>query len=148
MNLVFKGTEYKAVDVELQDSNYDSRIGECLLNSYNVAKKSNTVNIVEGFLVTKFKDGTFESVGHVWNEEVGIYFDVTLGLNKHHKNIKSNTYYIAEVYGIDDIKTEERLKPGSGMFDTDAKTEVHIVFKTNIKAMEKELRSFLNLVKE
>lgn len=52
--------------------------GHCFINSYNVATKYNSVNIVEGIIIGSIKDrGVFKITPHVWNKKNEIHFDVT-----------------------------------------------------------------------
>lgn len=118
--------------------------GDCIFNSYKVAEKIDNVKMVEGFLVSYFEDGTLECVGHVWNEINGSHFDVTKGIKKHDKIIKSDNYFIASVYDSKDKKTVKMPKAGGGMYDIFlGETEKHLAFKTEVKLIEKDLLSFL-----
>lgn len=152
-NLNFKNVEYQQIEtVETPEeylakkNNIDVKAGDCLTNSYEISRKFPKVDIVEGFLVTYFDDGIIESVGHVWNEIDGIYFDETIGLKNSDKKIIKNEYYLADKYTSNEIATEEKEKPRAGLSSLFEKPIIQkfIVFKTNVKKLESELREFLN----
>ncbi len=72
----------------------------------------------------------------------GSFFDVTIGIKKHSEKVVKNEYYLAITCESCDIKTKEAMKVGASMYNF-ADTETHIVFKTNIKEIEKEFREYL-----
>lgn len=127
-------------------NNIDVIEGKCLNNSFLISKKFPEVSIVEGFLITYFEDGKIESVGHVWNEIDGIYFDETVDLKKTDEKITKSEYYFADKYTSNDISTELREKPKVGLSSFFEKPiiEKHMIFKTNVKKLEIELKEFLN----
>lgn len=115
--------------------------GYCLLNSYNVAKIKRC-NLVEGFLVTKFKDNSLNCVGHVWNEINGSHFDFTLPIKGIREDIESHEYFLVEKYDWKEKKTEMRKENGQppSIFERDiVKLQPHIVFKTNVQLKELDM---------
>lgn len=149
----FKGVEYTKVEVtKISDSHRKEidklslKSGNCLGNSYEIAKKISGINIVEGFLITYFEDGKIESVGHVWNEIDGVYFDETINLKKNDKKIAKSEYYLADKYTLNDISTElkEKSTVGLSSFFEKPIMEKHIIFKTDVKRIELELKEFFN----
>lgn len=157
MNLIFKEIEYQKIEVsktpqkcDAKKNNIVVKDGECLNNGYLFSKKFADVNMVEGFLLTYFEDGTIESVGHVWNEINGVYFDETIGLKKNEKKITKNEYYLAEKYPLTDISIELRRKVliGLSSYLEEPIMEKHLIFKTDVKKLEKELKELLNKKEE
>ena len=102
--------------------------------------------MVEGFLITYFEDGKIESVGHVWNEIQGVYFDETINLKKTDEKITKSEFYLADKYTPSEISTELREKPKVGLSSFFEKPimEKHMIFKTDVKKLEIELKDFLN----
>ena len=151
--LNFKNVIYEQIEREetlqkyiAKTNNIDVKEGKCLNNSFLISKKFPEVSMVEGFLITYFEDGEIESVGHVWNEIDGIYFDETVDLKKTDKKIIKIEYYLADKYASSDISTEIREKPTVGLSSFFEKPilEKHMIFKTNVKKLEIELKEFLN----
>jgi hypothetical protein len=110
---------------------------DCLGNSYEIAKNITDVNIVEGYLVTYFEDESdIESVGHVWNEYKGVYFDKSIELIQHNRNVKENEYFLAAMYPANEASKEKVYFPPSNMYDLSRKedpTKSKLVFKTDVK---------------
>lgn len=129
-------------EVKSQINTLTPKEGECLKNSYDVAKKSNKIKMVEGFLITHFENGSVGAWAHVWNEIDGNHFDVTIGVKKHNLVIKKNEYYIASIYDVKEAKFEKKLKESAGMYDLWG-SENHIVFKTNVKDIEMDFRDYI-----
>lgn len=127
-------------------NNIDVKEGKCLNNSFLISKKFPEVSMVEGFLITYFEDGKIESVGHVWNEIQGVYFDETINLKKTDEKITKSEYYLADKYTPSEISTELREKPKVGLSSFFEKPimEKHMIFKTDVKKLEIELKDFLN----
>lgn len=98
---------------------------------------------MEGFLLTYFNNGRIESVGHVWNEIDGEYFDVTIN-NAEHNAIKMvHEYYLCEVYSSENAKFQNFCNQGGGLYDLYAFSK-QLIFKTKVKSLEKELFECLN----
>jgi len=70
--------------------------GDCFLNSYQVSKQYPEVEIIEGIIVTVWKDNTAKAMHHAWNRKGSIHFDVT--------NEKIWTQDKAEMESIKEIK--------------------------------------------
>lgn len=148
--LNFKKIEYENVKVnsllpEIFKKELSSNFlkpGKCLSNSYQIAIQNDEIKMVEGFLITTYEDKTIEAVGHVWNKYNDIYFDLSKDLIVSDKKIENSKYFKASEYYAVDISTEEKRKISSDIYNLE--TETHIVFKTNVQSIEKELRDFLN----
>jgi len=63
-------------DIHTEDLKIEQ--GHCFLNSYNVASKYKSVNIIEGIIVAFTKERKiFKITPHVWNKRNEVHFDVT-----------------------------------------------------------------------
>ncbi|HLP51534.1 MAG TPA: hypothetical protein VK154_11655 [Chitinophagales bacterium] len=118
--------------------------GLCLKNSYEVAKIKNC-KMVEGFLVTRYKDKPLECVAHVWNEIEGKHFDYTIDLKQHNEQIESHSYYLVEAYDLEEKKVEIRFVEDFNpqTFVKTQKRQEHLTFKTQTKEREKEMLQYL-----
>ena len=149
--IVFEDKELEIVNVEDVPKEMKSNLdklqlvaGNCLHNSYLFAKSNTGVKVVEGFLVTYFESDLPECVAHVWNVFGEKYFDISISLIKHDKNIRSNKYYIAEVYSIDQAKKEQRINYKSGLSSFfEQEHETYLIFKSSVKTLEDEIKNIL-----
>lgn len=148
--LTFKGENYQLVNIVPIPQAYREKLkwieikqSGCLINSYNVAKRIKNVKIVEGFLLSYFNDGRVESVGHVWNQANGQYFDVTINAANHAELISEHKYYFNEVYTSEKANVKEINRQGGGLYDLNSLSE-QLTFKTKVKSLEKEFLEFLN----
>jgi hypothetical protein len=133
--------EYKAFKDEEEISKLVLVEGLCLMNSYKVAKIKKC-KMVEGFLVTKFKNKPLDCAGHVWNKVNDQYLDYTLLLKSHNEEVLSHNYYLVEEYDYID-KSVAMLKE-NGKEPTNFEIGIvplqeHLVFKTKVKAKEIEV---------
>lgn len=157
--LIFKDAEYAKINVtkvpdilqeEIDKLSFDS--GNCLYNSYMIAKNIANTNIVEGYLVTYFEDGSdIESVGHAWNEYNGAYFDKSIELVKHNRKIKKNVYFLTETYTATIASKKKVYFPQKSMYDLireEDTSKSKLVFKTDVKKNELELKNQLNKKKD
>jgi hypothetical protein len=119
--------------------------GECLFNSYKISKRINSVNVVEGFLVTLFENEQIDCVGHSWNEINGYYFDVTIGLKNHKQKIRQNIYYHDIKYNAVDAKFLDKITGKTDKFGFYI-TEKHLVFTSNVKTLERKIK--IKLIKD
>lgn len=153
--LKFKGAEYTKINTSEIPETYqkeierlDIKAGNCLYNSYQIAKKITDINIVEGYLVTYFEDGSeIESVGHVWNEYKGAYFDATIGLKQHNRKVKKNDYFLVQKYTAAEANKEKVYLPPKNMYDFSKEvepTKSNLVFKTDVHKNGIELKDHLN----
>jgi hypothetical protein len=148
--LKFNDIEYNYVEVnsflpEVLQKNIKTKFlkpGDCLINSHTIVNQNDKIKMVEGFLITEFEGQSFESVGHVWCKYDGEYFDLSKDLITPNKEVKNFYYFVSCEYCIDDISTQEKIKPSSNIYAL--ATEKYIVFKSNVKIIEKDLRDFLN----
>jgi len=109
---------------------------QCLKNSGKMAKETNA-KMVEGYLITTFHDmEEVECVGHVWNEYQGIQFDISAGL-VNQENVKENGYFPHKIYPLADAL----IRPDPFPFGPE-----HVVFSTNVKNNEREVRDYLNSI--
>jgi len=154
-NLKFKDVEYSKINISKIPENHQKTIDkipvkpkDCLGNSYEIAKNITDINIVEGYLVTYFEDESdIESVGHVWNEYKGSYFDKSIELIQHNRKVKENKYFLAIMYTANEVKKGKVYLPSKDMYDLIPKedpTKFTLDFKTDVKKLEKELKDFLN----
>lgn len=152
-SLNFKNKTYEQVErtetpqkYNAKTNNIDVKVGKCLNNSSLISKRFTEVNMVEGFLITYFEDGKIESVGHVWNEIEGVYFDETIDLKKSDEKITKSEYYFADKYTSNDVSFEQIKKTTSGLssFFEEPIIEIYLVFKTDVKKLEIELKEYLN----
>lgn len=152
-SLNFKNVKYEQVERDetpqkyiAKKNNIDVKEGECLNNSFLISKKFPEASMVEGFLITYYEDGRIESVGHVWNVIEGVHFDETIDLKKSNEKIAKSEYYLADKYTSSDISTELREQPTIGLssFFEKPTMENHLIFKTDVKKLEIELKVFLN----
>jgi hypothetical protein len=120
--------------------------GQCLKNSYEVAKKDNSIKMVEGFLITYFEDVPLDCVAHVWNTHFNSHFDITIGVKKHNRKIMKNEYYIGSIYEFKDAKLTQKTKKGANMYDL-WDIENYIEFKTNLKEIENDFQKYVKNLK-
>lgn len=153
--LEFKGVEYIKINIAKIPEIYKDEIdkvpvipGDCLRNGYEIAKNITDITIVEGFLITYFEDESdIESVGHVWNEYKGAYFDKSIELIQHNKKVKENEYFLAKIYPANEaLKGKFYLRPKDmyDLFPKEDPTKSKLDFKTEVKKLENELKEFLN----
>lgn len=106
-------------------------LGACTRNAY-LAAKDTGCNIVEGYLITYFKDDQpLECVGHVWNELDGVNFDLSIPDNE---NVKRLQYLAREVYPISKSKTFPVYQHPHNKI---------ILFMTDVKRKERIVRNLL-----
>jgi hypothetical protein len=157
--LKFKDVEYPKISIDKIPEIFKAEIdkvpvipGDCLRNSYEIAENITNINIVEGYLVTHFADESdIESVGHVWNEYKGVYFDKSIELIQHNRNVKENEYFLAKIYPANEaLKGKVYLQPKDmyDLFPKEDPTKFKLDFKTEVKKLERELRDFLNSKEE
>lgn len=63
---------------EIDFSDIEINQGDCFINSYRVAKKYPTVDIVEGLILAVDNENGAKPMPHVWNKLGDIHFDVTI----------------------------------------------------------------------
>ncbi|OMQ11877.1 hypothetical protein [[Flexibacter] sp. ATCC 35103] len=98
--------------------------GDCLRNSYKIAENITDITIAEGFLITYFEDESdIESVGHVWNEYKGAYFDKSIELIQHNRNIKENKYFLRKTYDVSEASIKKGYFPTTNMYDLHPKED-------------------------
>lgn len=122
--------------------------GQCLLNSIKVAEIKKC-KIVEGFLITKFKNKPLECVAHSWNKIDDQYLDYTLILKMHNEEVLSNSYYLVEEYDCENKRTARLKKNGTTPTNLESLTVPlfeFFVWKTKVKAMEIEVSDRLRKV--
>ena len=51
--------------------------GGCFINSYRVAKKYPTIDIVEGLIIVVDDENGAKPMAHIWNKKGDVHFDVT-----------------------------------------------------------------------
>ena len=153
--LNFKNVEYNKIDIgtipeNLKDiiEKIGAKSNDCLKNSYEIATHIFEINMVEGYLITYFEDESdIESVGHVWNEYNGEYFDNSIGLVKHNRKVKENEYFLAKTYTATEVLKEKVYYPPKNMYDLFPEvdtTKSKLGFSSDVKKNEKELKKFLN----
>lgn len=130
--------DYKS-DIEIKKLNLSE--GLCLPNSIKIAEIKKC-KIIEGFLVTKFKNKPLDCVAHAWNKIDDQYLDYTLILKKHKEEVLSHSYYLVEEYEYQNKRTDTLKKDGTTPTNFEFLTvTLHefLVFKTNVKAKELEV---------
>ncbi|HKO75923.1 MAG TPA: hypothetical protein VJU52_01825 [Flavobacterium sp.] len=153
--LKFKGVEYTKINITKIPETHLKEIdkltvipGDCLGNSHTIAKNITDINIVEGYLVTYFEDESdIESVGHAWNEYKGVYFDKSIELIQHNRKVKKNEHFLATTYTANEVSKEKVYLPPKHVYDLfpeEDHTKSKLVFKTDVKKLEIELKDFLN----
>lgn len=70
-------TEISPIPTEISLDDLELMQGQCINNSFQVAKKYPTVEIVEGIILLVSYKNQGTAVAHMWNKLGDIHFDVT-----------------------------------------------------------------------
>ncbi len=88
--------------------------GECITNSYRIAKKYPTIDIVEGLIILVDNENRAKPLPHMWNRKGNIHFDVTkekIWTGREEQNeTKDVKYFIVKFHSSNDFKNGDLLE--------------------------------------
>ena len=134
INISKSSTEIDYSDIKIEQ-------GECFLNSYRIAKKYPSVEIVEGLIIAIDDDNGAKALPHVWNKKDEFYFDITeekvWNGREEMNETKEIKYFSVKIHNHSDFKNGDIFEFS---FDTNENvTAINDVLNKNDEEIEENL---------